>query len=41
MVAAANRIRTELAWEPRFDDLDLIVEHALSWENKLMQRLAA
>lgn len=41
MVAAADRIRAELAWTPRFDDLDLIVEHALAWENKLIRQLAA
>ena len=41
MVAAADQIRAELGWQPRLDDLDLIVEHALAWENKLIQRLAA
>jgi UDP-glucose 4-epimerase len=41
MVAAADAIRRELAWKPRFDDLDTIVGHALAWEEKLIRRLAA
>ncbi|MFY8153670.1 MAG: UDP-glucose 4-epimerase GalE, partial [Hyphomicrobiales bacterium] len=27
-----------LGWQPRYDDLDLIVTHALAWEKKLMTR---
>jgi UDP-glucose 4-epimerase len=41
MIAAAEAIRRELSWQPRFDDLDLIVAHALAWEEKLLRRLAA
>ncbi|MBC8026850.1 MAG: NAD-dependent epimerase/dehydratase family protein [Steroidobacteraceae bacterium] len=42
MVAAAEKIRKTLAWEPRFDDIDLIVAHALTWEKSLIaRRLAA
>jgi UDP-glucose 4-epimerase len=41
MVAAADRIRETLAWEPRYDDIEVIVEHALAWENTLLRRLAA
>ena len=41
MVAAADAIRSELAWKPRHDDLGTIVEHALGWEMKLIRRLAA
>ncbi|MGH6923911.1 MAG: UDP-glucose 4-epimerase GalE [Propylenella sp.] len=41
MVAAAERIRNALAWEPRFDDLEVIVAHALAWENKLLEKRAA
>jgi UDP-glucose 4-epimerase len=42
MVAAAEKIRRTLAWEPRFDDIELIVSHALAWEKKLAaRRLAA
>lgn len=35
LVAGSNRIRQELNWKPEHDDLDLIVTHALSWEEKL------
>jgi UDP-glucose 4-epimerase len=41
MVAEAERIRTVLNWEPRFDDLDLIVAHALAWEEQLVRKIAA
>lgn len=41
MIAAADRIRRVLGWEPRYDDIDLIVGHALAWETKLVRRLAA
>ena len=41
MVAAADRIREKLAWEPRYDDIDMIVEHALAWESKLLEKRAA
>jgi UDP-glucose 4-epimerase len=41
MVAKADRIRAKLAWKPRYDDLQTIVEHALAWERKLVRRLAA
>jgi UDP-glucose 4-epimerase len=30
-----TRIRELLSWEPRFDDLDMIVSHALAWEQRL------
>jgi UDP-glucose 4-epimerase len=41
MVAAADRIREQLAWTPRYDDIETIVAHALAWENTLLRRLAA
>jgi UDP-glucose 4-epimerase len=37
LVARAERIRTELNWQPRFDDLELIVGSTLSWERKLLE----
>ena len=37
LVARADRIRTELGWDPRFDDLDAIVGSTLAWERKLLQ----
>jgi UDP-glucose 4-epimerase len=42
MVAAADAIRARLGWEPRYDDLHMIVQHALAWERKLIrERIAA
>ena len=35
LVAAAERIRSVLGWQPRLDDLDTIVRTALRWEEKL------
>jgi UDP-glucose 4-epimerase len=35
LVAAADRIREVLGWQPRLDDLDTIVRTALRWEEKL------
>jgi UDP-glucose 4-epimerase len=36
LVAATQLIRQTLpAWRPQFDDIELIVEHALNWERKL------
>ena len=32
LVAQADRIRNILGWSARYDDLDIIVEHALKWE---------
>jgi UDP-glucose 4-epimerase len=34
-IAAASRIRSVLQWSPQFDDLDVIVNHALAWERRL------
>jgi UDP-glucose 4-epimerase len=34
LIAAADRIRAELGWSPRWD-LDAMVAHALAWERKL------
>jgi UDP-glucose 4-epimerase len=35
LVARADRIRTELGWQPRYDDLRAIVSSSLAWEEKL------
>jgi len=35
LVAGAGRIREVLGWEPRLNDLDTIVGHALAWERHL------
>ena len=34
LVADATRLRGTLQWEPRFGDLDTIVETALAWERR-------
>jgi UDP-glucose 4-epimerase len=36
LVARADRIRTELGWQPRYDDLRTIVSSSLAWERKLL-----
>jgi len=38
IVAASDRARTALGWQPRYDDLSVIVDHALAWERRLMLR---
>jgi UDP-glucose 4-epimerase len=38
IVAAADRARATLKWQPKFDDLETIVTHALAWERKLAAR---
>jgi UDP-glucose 4-epimerase len=37
LVARADRIRRELNWKPRLDDLDTIVRTSLAWEKRLLQ----
>jgi len=37
LVARADRIRTELGWQPRYDDLSAIVSSSLAWERKLQR----
>ena len=37
LVAKAERVRRELGWKPRYDDLEVIVKSALNWERKLQQ----
>jgi UDP-glucose 4-epimerase len=38
IVAASDRIRGALGWQPRLDDLTTIVAHALDWERELVAR---
>ena len=35
LISDPTLVRTELAWEPQFDDLDVIVGSALRWEKEL------
>jgi UDP-glucose 4-epimerase len=37
LVARADRIRAQLGWRPRLDDLDTIVRTAYSWEQRLQR----
>jgi UDP-glucose 4-epimerase len=38
IVAACDRARSTLGWQPRFDDLTRIVSDALAWERSLSRR---
>lgn len=40
LIAAVDKIRETLDWTPRYDDLDVIVQTALDWEEQLTQRAA-
>jgi UDP-glucose 4-epimerase len=40
IVASGKKVRARLGWQPRYDDLATIVEHALAWERKLLKRAA-
>ena len=37
-MAKVDRISKILGWNPRYDDLDTIVNHALAWEQRLIER---
>ena len=41
VVAEANRIRRDLGWTPRFDDINLIVRHAAQWEEVMRAKRKA
>ena len=41
IVAASDRVRAMLDWQPHFDDLSIIVGHALAWERELITRRSA
>jgi UDP-glucose 4-epimerase len=38
IVADSSAARATLGWQPRYDDLDTIVRHALAWERVLAKR---
>jgi UDP-glucose 4-epimerase len=38
LVSDPSLLRRTLAWTPRYDQLDVIVEHALAWERRLSER---
>jgi len=37
LVAKADRIKSDLGWRPRLDDLDTIVRTSLEWERRLLR----
>jgi UDP-glucose 4-epimerase len=41
LVADAGRIHEVLGWEPKLNDLDIIVGHSLGWEKRLREYRAA
>lgn len=41
LVARSDRLKQQLDWKPRYDDLDFIVRTALLWEQKLAQQPVA
>ena len=36
IVADSSRIQAKLDWHPMYDDLEVIISHALAWERRLM-----
>jgi UDP-glucose 4-epimerase len=38
LISDNSAIKAKFGWEPRFDDLDTIVKHALAWERQLGDR---
>jgi len=38
LVAKTDKVRQTLGWEPKYDDLDVIVTTALNWEKKLLAK---
>jgi UDP-glucose 4-epimerase len=38
LVARAERVRSELGWQPRYDDLTAIVSSSLAWERRLLEQ---
>jgi UDP-glucose 4-epimerase len=38
LISDPGLIRRTLAWQPRYDRLDLIIEHALAWERQSAER---
>jgi UDP-glucose 4-epimerase len=38
LIAGAEKIRAQLGWEPRYDNLEFIVKTSLDWEKKLINK---
>lgn len=41
IVARSEQVRAQLGWRPQYDDISIIVQHALAWERMLMARTQA
>jgi UDP-glucose 4-epimerase len=41
LIAQADRVRELLGWQPRYQNLEIIVEQALAWERRLREEQAA
>jgi len=41
IIAGADQVRKVLGWQPKYQDLDFIVQSAFAWEKHLMHRNAA
>lgn len=39
VVANSERLRAMIHWRPQYDDIDLIIRHALAWETQLASRV--
>jgi UDP-glucose 4-epimerase len=40
IVADSEKIRRELGWKPKYDDLELICKTAFEWERKLQEKMS-
>ncbi|ASJ70559.1 UDP-glucose 4-epimerase GalE [Granulosicoccus antarcticus] len=40
LIAAVEKIHKTLDWQPKFDDLDVIVQTSLDWEKKILAKTA-
>lgn len=38
LISDNSAIKAQFGWQPRYDDLDMIVQHALAWERQLSER---
>jgi UDP-glucose 4-epimerase len=38
LIAKADRVRSELGWQPAFDNLEIIARSQLEWEKRLLKQ---
>lgn len=41
VVADSSALKAQFGWKPRYDDIDLIVEHAIAWERRRLAQTAS